>query len=83
MNPVNFVRIAQGVHPLGTIILLKFEIFKALGAVNPDHSCDQGEIWQDKLPNITLIGATGRPCGAKTEKSVLSNKIHVLFSTTP
>jgi len=46
INPTNLVRIAYGIHPLGAIILVKFQIFKVLGAVNPHPSANQGEIWQ-------------------------------------
>ena len=46
IKPVNFVRIAQGVRPLGAIILVKFEIFKVFWAANPHPWTDQGEICQ-------------------------------------
>jgi len=41
-----------------------------LGAVNPHSWTDQGEIWQGgaDLPNLTWIGSTCRPCGAKNPK---------------
>ena len=32
---VNFVKIVQGTRPLWAIILVKFEFFSVLGAVNP------------------------------------------------
>ena len=47
-NGTNFVRIAKGPDALalGAIILVKFEIFKAFGDVNPHPWADQSEIWQ-------------------------------------
>ena len=36
----------QGTRPLGAIILVKFEFFSVLGAVNPHPWTDQGQIWQ-------------------------------------
>jgi len=35
INSVNFVRISQVIRPLGAIILVKFQIFKVLGALIP------------------------------------------------
>jgi len=49
----------------------KIPFFSVFGAVNPHPWTDQGEIWQtvrSSLPNVTLIGATCRPCGAKNLK---------------
>ena len=46
IKPVNFVRIAQGVRPLGAMILVKYQIFKVFWAVNPNPWAYQGEILQ-------------------------------------
>jgi len=35
----------QGTRPLGAIILVKFNFFSVLGAVNPHPWTDQGKIW--------------------------------------
>ena len=35
----------QETRPLGAIILVKFEFFPVLGAVNPHPWTDQGQIW--------------------------------------
>jgi len=45
MKLVNFVKIVQGTRPLGAIILVKFQFFSVLGAVNPHPWTDQDEIW--------------------------------------
>jgi len=42
---INFVKIVQGTRPLGVIILVKFDFFSVLGALNPHPWTDQGEIW--------------------------------------
>jgi len=39
----------QGTRPLLAIILVKFEFFSVLGAVNPHPSTDQGQICQGPL----------------------------------
>jgi len=41
-----FWKIVQGTRPLWAIILVKFEFFSVLGAVNPQPWTDQGQIWQ-------------------------------------
>jgi len=46
--------------------MVKFHFFSVLGSVNPHPWTDQGEIWHGgAVPNLTLIGATCRPYGAK------------------
>ena len=47
INYVNFIKIEQGTRPLGALILVKFEFFSVLGALNPHPWTDQGQIWQE------------------------------------
>jgi len=68
INPVNFVRIEQGIRPLGVIILVKFQIFKVLGPLI--HTPEPIKVkCGSSLPNFTLISATCRPCGANNPKT--------------
>ena len=56
INPVNFVRIVQGTHPLGAIIQVKFQFLSFEGR-KPTPWADQGEIcqilpWSVQVPKI-------------------------------
>jgi len=74
----NFVKIGQTSDPRGVNLWPKFEILTVLGAVFPHFCRDKREIWQEgadlwsaplgplPVPNFTFIGATCRPCGAKS-----------------
>jgi len=61
----------QGTRHLEAIILVKFQFFSVLGAVNPIPELIKvkfGVVERTFLPNVTLIGATCRLCGAKNPK---------------
>ena len=62
---VNFVKIVQVTRPLGVIILVKFQFFSVLGAVNLHPWTDQGQIWQGLIWSVQRVA----PAGRKTPKS--------------
>ena len=76
INCVNFVKIVQGTRPLGAIILVKFHFFFSFGGRKPpplnrsrsNLAGRSGPTVPSYVPNLTLIGATCRPCGAKNPK---------------
>ena len=67
---VNFIKIVQGTRPLGAIILVKFQFFSVLRAVNPHRWIDQGQIWQGAPPCQIWPWSVQRvaPAGRKTPK---------------
>jgi len=72
INPINFVRIVQGTRPLGAIILVKFQFFKVLWAVNPPPEPIKVKFGREErisLPNFTLIGATCCPQNRPVSKN--------------
>ena len=67
---INFVKIVQGKRHLGAIILVKFQFFPVLGAVNPHLWTDQGEIWHEVRSEISPWSVQRvAPAVRKTQKS--------------
>jgi len=63
----------QGTRPLGAIILVKFQFFSVLGAVNPHPWIDQGEIWHGGAAKFHLDRCSVSPLrGEKPENRLVS-----------
>ena len=74
----NFMNINQGIRPYVANKFLKFVIFEVFwGKKSPYVDRSMGNLARrgeflvfSDVPNLTIIGETCRPCGAKTHKIV-------------